>query len=455
MKKLIVVGMGAALLLAALLTGCASKSPAESPALWQAQETEPAALQDSNPDRPDSAAAPGQDGDQMPLMPNPLEDGNNKEPGGSSRPSVETDTLFSARDLNCAPDLSEAIVIPAGNNSEYTITAPDVYVLTGKAENFTVMVEADKNEDKVQLVLSDAEITNDNLPVIYVKSADKCFVTTLGSNTLSVSNLFLSDGDVKTDAVIFSKADLTLNGIGALTILSAAGNGITGKDDMKFTGGTYRITSAGDAVEANDSISVYQSTFVIETAKDGFHCENDNGSGSICIRDGSFTITAKDDGIQATDYLIVDGGQFTITAAEGIEATYIQINDGSITINTSDDGINAARKSNNNYDVVIEINGGEITIAAGPGDTDCLDANGTIIVNGGTIDVTGSSAFDADSGTVYNGGTIRINGVTVDSIPSSMPGGHGGPGDFGRKNGGRPDGGKGDPYFGPKQQPIM
>lgn len=354
---------------------------------------------------------------------------------------IETEDLFSDRDLNSSPDLSEAVSIAAKTGSEYTISDEGIYVLSGQAENFTVRVEADK-KDKVQIVLSSAVISNDDFPVIYVKSADKCFVTVQGSNSLSVSQQFVSDADTNTDAVIFSKDDLTLNGTGFLKILSAAGNGITSKDDLKITGGTYDITSAKDAIEANDSISVYDGEFIINTNKDGFHCENDKQQGAVYIKSGSYTITAADDGIQATTSLVINGGMFDITAVEGMEATYVQINDGTIHINASDDGINAAQKSTE-LDVIIEINGGEITVVMGPGDTDGLDANGAIIVNGGTIDITGNSTFDADRGSVYNGGTIIINGTQTDSIPSSMMGGHGGMGNNGGGMqggfGGRPD----------------
>lgn len=335
----------------------------------------------------------------------------------TSLPAVNVDDLFSDRDLNGSVDVSNAETISAEDDTEYTVRTGGTYVITGQASNFTVRVEAGK-EDKVQLVLNDVTVKNKDFPVIYVKSADKCFVTVQGSSSLSVSGTFASDGDIHTDAVIFSKADLTMNGTGALTVLSAAGNGIAAKDDLKITGGKYDISAALDGIEANDSISVYDGAFTINANKDGFHCENDDQSGAIYIQDGSFTVTAKDDGIQATTTLIVDGGTFSITAAEGMEATYVQINDGTIHINASDDGINAARKSNA-YDIVIEINGGEITIVMGPGDTDGLDANGRIIVNGGTIDITGQSTFDADQGTTYNGGTIIINGVETNAIPSS------------------------------------
>ncbi len=135
----------------------------------------------------------------------------------------------------------------------------------------------------------------------------------------------------------------------------------------------------------------------------------------------------------------IDGGTFDITAAEGIEATYIEVNDGTINITASDDGINAVQKSKSYSTPTVEINGGMLTIIMGQGDTDAIDANGNIIVNGGTIDITAQmSSFDYDGTAQYNGGTIIINGTQVDSIPQPAMGGRGGMGgvnggDFGRR----------------------
>ena len=115
----------------------------------------------------------------------------------------------------------------------------------------------------------------------------------------------------------------------------------------------------------------------------------------------------------------IDGGSFQISAGEGIEGTYIQINDGDIYINGSDDGINGAQKSNA-YWPTVEINGGELTVVMASGDTDGVDCNGNLIINGGTIDVTASSAFDYDGTGQYNGGTLIVNGQQLSTLPSQM-----------------------------------
>ena len=91
----------------------------------------------------------------------------------------------------------------------------------------------------------------------------------------------------------------------------------------------------------------------------------------------------------------------------------------------------------------IEINGGTLTISVGQEDTDAIDSNGSITVNGGTIIITCSGpGFDYDGTAAYNGGTIIINGQRVNSIPQSMmdSGGMGGgqtPGGMGGNTGGR------------------
>ena len=117
--------------------------------------------------------------------------------------SADTEELFTKRDLNQTPDLDEAEYITVESGKIYTISESGTYVFSGTATNTTIKVEADK-EDKVQLVLEGLSITNDDFPAIYVVSADKCFRTTSGSNSLKATGSFSADGDTNTDAVIYS-----------------------------------------------------------------------------------------------------------------------------------------------------------------------------------------------------------------------------------------------------------
>jgi hypothetical protein len=348
---------------------------------------------------------------------------------------LDTSEMFTDRDIEQSADLDDAEYIELFSGEDVTITEEGVFVLSGEGENITVMIEAE-TEAKVQLVLDGVSVENENAPAIYVKSADKVFVTTTNSdNVMKVTGTYEADGDTNLDAVIFSKTDLVLNGAGTLEIISAQGNGITSKDDLKLTGGTYSITSLLDGLEANDSIRIAGGDIMIDSGKDALHSENEDDSslGYIYILDGTLQITASDDGIRGTSVIQIDGGIIDITTCtEGIEATCIQINDGEISVYATDDGINATAKSD--YDVVIEVNGGTINVVVGSGDTDAFDANGSIYINGGTIDVTANSSFDFDRTAELNGGTVTVNGEVITEITESQMGAMGGrPGMGGQK----------------------
>ncbi len=353
----------------------------------------------------------------------------------SARVSGNTSELFTERDLQQTADLTKAVTYTLENGKDIEITGDGVYVLTGTAQNASVIVDAD-SEDKVQLVLDGAEITNEDTPCIYVKSADKVFVTlTEAESSLTVTGTFTADGTTNTDAVIFSRDDLVLNGTGTLNITST-GNGVSSKDDLKITGGTYNIRSTADALEANDAILTAGGTINIATYKDGLHAENDEDDtlGNIYICGGQLNIAASDDAIHATALLQVDDGQIHVQAAEGLEATWVRINGGQLLLEASDDGINAAHKSSA-MTPTAEFNGGYVTIVMGSGDTDAVDSNGDLIITGGTLDITARSPFDYDGTCRRTGGTLIVNGQETDTVQSQMMGGQGGR--MGGRQGGR------------------
>ena len=335
------------------------------------------------------------------------------------------DDMFTKRDLKQSADLAGAVTYAVADGTDIHLTAAGVYVLTGSASDVTVYVEAAK-DDKVQLVLDGVTISNADAPAIYVKAADKVFVTVSGDSALSVTGAF-DEGD-KADGVIYSKADLVLNGDAQLTI-SSTGNGVVGKDDLKITGGTYHISAAHIAVEANDSIRIADGTLDLKAGTDGLHAESDgnDAKGYVYIAGGAIAIEAGDDGIHAASVVQVNDGRISVTAAEGVEGTYIQINGGQLDLNARDDGINAGQKSTA-CKATVEINGGSVTVVMASGDTDGIDSNGDIFINGGIVDVSGGSSFDYDGTAQFNGGAIVVNGQALDHIPNETAGRRGGRG---------------------------
>ena len=302
-------------------------------------------------------------------------------------------------------------------SEDITITEEGSFLITGSAADLMILVDASE-DDEVHLILKDAMITNSDAATILILSAGKVKITLEGDSILTGGeNSGTYEGD-DIDGVIWSQTDLTLNGDGSLTVTSPAAHGIACKGDMVIAGGSYGI----------------------ESCNDGIHVD-----GSLLIADGDISIVSGDDGIHADSILQIDSAEAEITAAEGLESTTVIINEGNITIYASDDGINAAQKDDEHIPAVI-INGGNITIDMEQGDTDGIDSNGDIIINGGTIIINGPSPCDYDTTALFYGGTLIINGEETDTIPSQFTGGMGPEGRGGVPEGGMIPPDQGRPY---------
>lgn len=202
-----------------------------------------------------------------------------------------------------------------------TITKEGTYVLSGALSEGQIVVDADSA--KVQLVLDNADITCASSAAIYVKNADKTFITLAegSENILMNTAEYEAIDDNNIDAVIFSKDDLTLNGKGTLTINSEYGHGIVSKDDLKLVGGTSNITAKNHALSGKDSVRIAAGTYNLTSGKDGIHSENadEEEKGFVYIASGDFTIESTGDGIDASYVVQIDDGDFDITAGDGAE----------------------------------------------------------------------------------------------------------------------------------------
>ena len=69
---------------------------------------------------------------------------------------------------------------------------------------------------------------------------------------------------------------MTINGSGTLNIDAKKNNGIKANDSLHITGGTYKITSVGDAFNVNDELNITGTTMTIEAEEDGVKVDNDD-----------------------------------------------------------------------------------------------------------------------------------------------------------------------------------
>ncbi|MCI8266409.1 MAG: carbohydrate-binding domain-containing protein [Lachnospiraceae bacterium] len=382
--------------------------------------------------------------------------GSAMEPDNTVNAAAKETQLFSDRDLSgeydaaacdsitlsdagCTTDSKKVTI----DGSVITITGEGDYLLEGALSDGRIVVDVDKNE-KVQLVLNGVALTSKTSAAIYVKKADKVFITLADGtkNTLANGGTFESVDDNNIDAVIFSKDDLTLNGTGELSVNAPAGHGIVSKNDLVVTNGTYEITASSHGMTGKDSVAVADGNFYITAGKAAVKSVNDDDltQGNVSITGGAFTLSAGSDGITALNELNISGGRIVIDALnEGLEARVLNLSGGELEITAQDDGLNATDKrtdidtdtgtdaetaadteknfrgggkGKSHSQASIKISGGVIRIDA---EGDGVDSNGSFYMSGGELYVAGpssggDSALDYDIEASISGGIVVAAG---------------------------------------------
>ena len=367
-----------------------------------------------------------------PVTPDATEATARGEPAEVSDLKVEE--LFSDRDLRTEYEADGTITLRgdtavadaknvAVDGGVITVTGEGVFEVTGTLNNGMLLVDA--QSEKVQLVLKNAHITNETGAAIYVRRADKVFLTLVGENTLQNGGSFTAIDDQNIDAVIYARDDLTLNGSGGLAVVAPAGHGISAKDELTVTGGSLTVDCAGHALDANDSIAIADGSFVLTAGKDGIHAENneDAALGFVYVKKGSFVIDAQGDGISAGSAMQLEDGTYTITTGGGAVNGQKQTSDGWGGFGGGRPGGpggrggfegQAAETTEDSTSIKGIKAGGELVISGGSFTIDSADdavhSNGAVTVSGGSFAIaTGDDGFHADEALIVNGGTFRIS----------------------------------------------
>lgn len=391
-----------------------------------------------------SLAACGQNGAQSDISQNPAstaEEAAAQQPEAAAEenvpaeeaPAVEApvelestgvaDEYFSARDFEVGYAEPVTVTLSDGGSrgdgegvtvdgDTVTITKEGVYRLTGSLSNGQVVVEL-PDTDKAQLVLDNVTVSCDGNAALYIVEADKVFLTTTADseNSFHTTGKFNVPEDSGIDAAVFSKADVTMNGKGALDISCETGHGVVSKDDLKITSGSYQITAAGKALSGKDSVRIADGTFHITSDGDGICSDNDEDAdrGYIYIADGDFTIASGKDGMDAHNTLTIMDGTFHITTGGGYENAPIKTDDkwGWYDTTTEDTEEEAISMKGLKSDSEVLVQGGTFTINAAD---DAVHSNGSVTISGGTLEIcSGDDGVHGDSVTAISGGAVNVS----------------------------------------------
>lgn len=180
------------------------------------------------------------------------------------------------------------------SGSKVTVKSEGTYIVTGTTSDGQIIVDAD-NKTKVQIVLKNASVTCKSSAALYVKQADKVFVTTAKDteNTLASTGDYVQTDDNNVDAAVFSKDDITLNG------------------EATITGGIFVAAGSTQMAQNFGENSTQGSMFV-----------NANSSGEITLKNSSgevlvsFTPTKIYACVVISCPQITTGQTYTVTAGE-------------------------------------------------------------------------------------------------------------------------------------------
>ncbi|MGN1076907.1 MAG: carbohydrate-binding domain-containing protein, partial [Candidatus Gallimonas sp.] len=222
-----------------------------------------------------------------------------------------------------------------------------------------------------------------------------------------------ADDGIQADTFVLitgeSEVNATANGGAPATITESSSDSASGKG---IKAGSLDWGADGNELSGVDYLVLIESgTIAVDSNDDGIHSD-----GIVEINGGTITLSTGDDGVHAESLLAVNGGSVTVSRSyEGLEGAKVEIADGRIDVTATDDGINAADGTSGgfgfsaaNANCHLIVSGGEVRVNA---QGDGLDSNGTMLIEGGVVLVSGptnggNAALDSDGGILVNGGYL-------------------------------------------------
>jgi hypothetical protein len=337
-----------------------------------------------------------------------------------------------------------------------TISDGGDFEVTGTLDDGQIIIDT---EEKAKLRLSGMSLTNSGGSAIYVKNADKAYIT-LTENTEN----YLSDGEERVNedekACITSEDNLEIKGNGSLTVNGNYNHGIDGSDSIEINNGNITITAKNDGIHANDTLLISGGTLNVTASGDGIQADeivditggtvNIVTNGEVAVSEqmnfggfGSEPMTPPEEMTQEERQAMMEEREQQIelmqnaeeeqdnsedVTSKGIKADWmLDISGGDITVNSTDHAIHCASDINISGGNItlnseykkgisshenVTIDDGNITITKA---TEGIESKEIMTINGGNLDITAS-----DDG-------LNAGGNGVNDFGKNMPqGGRGG-----------------------------
>lgn len=307
-----------------------------------------------------------------------LEDGNAKVKGNTKAVSVKD---------NCI-----------------TISAGGTYRLSGKLTKGQVLVTG---SEKVKLYLDGVEITSPSGPALVCTNEKRTILSLAkGSQNTLTDSADNADTEINgcnvSACALFAQDKLTINGSGSLTVTGSSVDGIVCKDDLKLVNGTITVEAAQDGVKGKDCVAMFGADLNVTAGNDGIKSteSNDDTKGFLQLEQGSATVQAGGDCLQAETLVWIADGTYHLTSS-------------GTAVNTETGEANSSKGIHCGGDV--EIAGGKLTIDAAEDGVNCT---GSLELQAGKVDVTSAEdGIQADGDLTVSGGAVTI--TTTGTVAAS------------------------------------
>lgn len=305
-------------------------------------------------------------------------------------------------------------------DSRALISQAGTYVISGSLTDGQIVVDTESDE-LVQLVLDGANITcSDSAPIDILQGKSVAIILADGSaNSVSDGTTIRYDDEAAQEpsAAIFSNGDLSFSGNGSLVVNANANDGISSDDGIVIAGGDIQVIAVDDGIRGKEYLVVEAGALSIVAGGDGlksdFGADSDEtgetDKGYILIQSGKLQVEAGGDALSAQTTLLISGGEFDIVSGssvlasnansgKGIKGTLsVIIDGGAFSINAADDAIHS------NGSIVI--NDGEFTISSGD---DGLHADEALTINAGSIQIVKSYEGLESAAITLNDGNVQV-----------------------------------------------